>query len=101
MTAGFLVYCTYNVSKTTLIEEPVYFRSVLLDDLDGLVFGYLNLQPAGRIAQITIITVNFIVGGLATEREQMFQPKSLSTMAHCSSSPIQDETMSVAWQQIN
>ena len=50
------------------------------DDLDGLVFGYLNIQPAGRISQITIITVHFIVGGLATEWEQIFWPKSLSML---------------------
>ena len=50
------------------------------DDLDGLVFGYLNIQPAGRISQITIFTVHFIVGGLATEWEQLFWPKSLSML---------------------
>ena len=36
--------------------------------LDGLGCGSLNLQPAGRIVQITNISVNFIVvRGLATE----------------------------------
>ena len=32
---------------------------IKVHNLDGLVFGYLNLQPAGSIAQITVITLNF------------------------------------------
>ena len=69
-TSGLKLITDLNMEKTkeTVAQIEYQIDEVQTDDLDGLGCGSLNLQPAGRIVQITNISVNFIVvGGLATE----------------------------------